>query len=116
LEIAQKYGLGDTVDVLFNFVVELFADPISKIVVKYYGLVIDSFLGFEQFTQIKPPLVAQIIEQAIDNGWTPNQKGDYKVELFENSGQKHRPAVLVLPGFNADTNDYENIIKPIQTI
>lgn len=101
-------------DVLFNLVIEKYREPVSKVIVKYYGLVIDGFLGIDQFTKIKPSFVAQIIEQALGGGWLPDQNGDFKLEIFENSGQKHRPAVLLLPGLNDDVQDYGNIIKPIQ--
>ena len=114
LEIARNFGLGDTADVYFNLVIEQYSKPVSKVIVNYYGMVVEGFLGYEQFTQIKPSFVAQIIEQAIEGGWQPNQKGDYQIKVYENSGEKHRPAVLVLPGLNEGAKGYENLIKPIQ--
>lgn len=114
LEIAQRFGLGDIADVVFNIVIELYDDPKSKMIVKYFGLVVDGFLGPEQFVQIKPKLVSELIGHGTNNGWVPNLKGDYKLEIFENSGKKHRPAVVVLPNLNDEVVDYENFVKPIK--
>ncbi|MEM9220726.1 MAG: hypothetical protein AAGD25_41215 [Cyanobacteria bacterium P01_F01_bin.150] len=116
LAIAQKFGLGDTADVYFNLVIEKHENPVSKIAVKYFGKVIDGFLGIEQFTQIKPSLVSKVIGQALESGWNPDQKGDFALEIYENSGEKHRPAVLALPGLNDEVKNYEKIIKPIQIV
>ena len=114
VEIARRFGLGEVADVVFNIVIELYQDPKSRIRVKYFGLIIDGFLGPEQYTQIKPRLIAEIVEQSITNGWDPGSRGDYNLEIIENTGEKSRPAVLVLPGFNDDVVDYDNIVKPIR--
>ena len=114
LKIAQRFGLGKVADVVFNITIDLYEKTKSKILVKYFALIIDGFMGPEQYTQIKPGLVAEIIKQSIASGWDPSAKGDFNVEIFENTGEKHRPAILVLPGINEDVVDYDNVVKLIR--
>lgn len=57
LEQARRFGLGDVADVTFSIAVELWDNPVSRIRVRYYAMIIDGFLGPEQLTQIKPQLV-----------------------------------------------------------
>ncbi len=115
IKVAEKYGLGSVADIVFNIPIELYDVPKSKIIVKYFGLCVDGFLGPEQFAQIKPKLISQIIEDAILQGWNPNQKGNFTIEIYENTGKKHRPAILVLPNFgNQDLKNYDNLVKAIQ--
>ena len=112
LQIAEHYRLGHIADILFNIPIELYSQPKSKILVKYFGLAVDGFLGIEQFAQIKPGLISRIISESIQHGWEPTQKGDYPIEIFENTGERHRPAIIVLPGINeARMNEYANLVR-----
>jgi hypothetical protein len=111
---AKQYGLGDIANVVFNIPVELYENPVSKIMIKYYGIVVDGFLGIEQLGSIKPTLISQIIKESLLSGWLPNSKGDYSIEVVENTGESHRPAILLLPGFGPDIKNYDNQIKLIQ--
>ena len=114
LGVAKQFGLGDVADVIFTIAIERYNEPQSKLIVKYYGLIIDGFLGPEQLVQIKPSLVKTLILESLSHGWHPGQKGDFTLDLFENTGSKLRPAILVLPGINDSIRDYENLIKPIK--
>jgi hypothetical protein len=114
LDHARRFGLGDVADVAFSIAVELWDNPVSRTRVRYYAKVIDGFLGFEQLTQIKPQLVRTIVERAIAAGWSPNGRGDFPLEIVENTGQRHRPALLVLPGLDNDIEGYENRMIPFQ--
>lgn len=116
LNTARKYGLGDVADIVFNVPIELYESPGSKILMKYFGLCVDGFLGPEQFAQIKPSLIAEIIEESIKKGWKPEEKGDFHIELFENTGKKQRPAILVLPNMNEHMDNYDNLVKPVKII
>jgi len=98
--IAEQYGLREVADVVFHIPIELYSEPTSKILVKYFGLVVDGFLGIEQVTKVKPSLIAEIIREALQNGWQPEEKEDVIVEIFDNSAQQHCPAVMVMLGKN----------------
>ena len=119
-KIAAQYGLGQVADVVFNIPIELYHEPKSKILAKYFGIIIDGFLGIEQVAQIKPGLVTNIIRESLRNGWNPSAKGDYMVEIFEReaiggSAEKLRPAVNVMPGINeASMLEYDNLIRLIE--
>ena len=117
LKVARQYGLGSVADIIFNIPIELFNDPKSKIILKYFGLCVDGFLGPEQITQVKPQLIAQVIEKSLLNGWNPHCKGDHTIKLYENSGEKHRPAVLVLPDImNEGITNYDNLVTAIRIL
>lgn len=117
LKAAGKYGLGDIADVVFNIVIELYDNPQSKIIVKYFGLCVDGFLSIETLVQIKPQLVADIIEKSTLNGWIPAHKENYTGNLFENSGKIHRPAILILPDImNDKIQNYDNSVFGIRII
>lgn len=117
LKLAAKYGLGEVADVIFNIPIELYTEPKSKILIKYFGLIIDGFLGVEQFSQVKPGLISQIISDSRQQGWNPTKKGDYPIEIFENTGEPHRPAIIVLPGINeASMTEYANLVKVVKLI
>lgn len=114
VKVAKRFGLGGIADVVFDIVIQLYEKPKSSIQVKYFAVIVDGFMGPEQYAAIKPRLIAEIIEQSIANGWDPESRDDYNMEIIENTGEKYRPAVLVLPGFNDDVVDYDNIVKPIR--
>lgn len=117
MEVAQAYGLGSVADIVFNIPIELYENPKSKIILKYFGLCVDGFMGPEQLAQIKPKLINEIIREALIKGWNPNKKGDIKIELYENTGKRHRPAILVLPDhMNNEVIGYDNLIKAIQIL
>lgn len=119
-KIAAQYGPGQVADVVFNIPIELYREPKSKILAKYFGIIIDGFLGIEQVAQIKPGLVADIIRESLRNGWNPAAKDDYMVEIFERkpfkgSTEKLRPAVIVMPGINeASMLEYDNLIRLVE--
>ena len=83
LAIAEQYNLGEVADVVFYIPIEHYSNPKSKLLIRYFGLVVDGFLGIEQFSRIKPGLIADIIREASSRGWRPEQKGDCVVEIFE---------------------------------
>jgi hypothetical protein len=116
VEIAQRFGLGEVADVVFTIVIELYDTPQSKIVANYFDIIVDGFIGPEQFAQIKPKLISELIKQAINNAWNPRVKGDYKLEIFEKSGEKHKPVILALPNLNTDVLDYDNLVKLIKIL
>jgi hypothetical protein len=114
LEQARRFGLGDVADVTFNIAVELHDEPVSRIRARYYAMIVDGFLGFEQLTQIKPQLIRTILERALAAGWIPDKRGDFSLEIVENTGREWRPALMVLPGLNDDIEGYENRMIPIR--
>mgnify|MGYP006955658625 CR=1 FL=1 len=101
LATARGFGLGDVADIVFNIPIERYEAPASRLLVKYYAMIVDGFLGPEQFTQIKPSLIREIIVHARAAGWDPGAKGEQILELVENAGLPHRPALLLLPEWPA---------------
>lgn len=94
---ARRFGLGDTADVVFNVVVEAFEQPASRLVVRVHSRVVDGFLGVEQLTRVGPRTVAGLIARAREAGWNPAERGDMRLDVFEDPEAPHQPAVLVLP-------------------
>jgi hypothetical protein len=114
LERARALGLGDVADVELTIAIERQDEPVSKTIVTYHAHVIDGFLGIEQFTRIQPSLVATLITKSLSAGWKPDERGDVRLHLVENSPLPERPALLVLPGLVADVEDYENRIQVVR--
>ena len=114
LQAASKFGLGDVADVVFGIAIELAENPVSIISAKYFGLVVDGFLGIEQLVSIKPKLISEIIQYSIKAGWNPNVRGNHVLEIVENTKEKHRPALLLLPGFGNNIKNYDNHVKMVQ--
>jgi hypothetical protein len=111
---AHALGLGAMADVEFTIAIEHENEPVSKLIVTYHAHIIDGFLGPEQFTRIQPKLVATLIETALASGWKPEERGDVRLHIVENSGAPERPALLVLPGLNEDMADYDNRIRVVR--
>lgn len=116
LEQARRLGLGAVANVRFGIAVELAEAPVSKIVAGYHALVVDGFLGPEQFTRIGPSLIASLIEYATGSGWRPSERGDFRLEIVENTGRPGRPALLVLPGLTEADPSYERRVVPLRIL
>lgn len=83
MKYARYYGLGQVKDVTINIFIQLKENPISNCFVTISTILIDSFFGPEQITQIKPKFVAELIRHALVNGWQPTEKGDFKINVLE---------------------------------
>jgi len=116
LAVSEQFGLGEVADIVFNIPIESYDDPVSKILIKYYGKVVSGFLGPEQLGSIKPGLISEVILECLSQGWDPGERGDYSVEVVENTGQKHRPAILILPEVIPRMPGYENTVKLIEIV
>ncbi|MBK9001161.1 MAG: hypothetical protein IPM35_36025 [Myxococcales bacterium] len=114
LDRAEKLGLGRVADVTFTIAVERYDRPASKLLTTYHALVVDGFLGPEQLTRIQPRLVGRIVAHAVESGWDPGGSRDFRMEIVENSGKPHRPALLVVPGVVQDDPGYERRVVPIR--
>ncbi|WP_044208691.1 hypothetical protein [Flammeovirga sp. OC4] len=80
---AQQYGLGSVRDATINVVIQSMDNSVSSMFIKCHTLLIDGFLGPEQVIQIKPNQVSQLIRKGLNDGWNPNKKGDYRLELAQ---------------------------------
>jgi hypothetical protein len=116
LEQARRFGLGDVANVRFGIAVELAERPVSKIIAGYHALVVDGFLGIEQFTRIGPSLIATVVEHALARGWKPSERGDFRLEIVENTTKPGRPALLVLAGLTEDDASYEPRVVPVRIL
>jgi len=114
LEMAQRYGLGSVINIILHATIKLYDKAVSTIHVKYHGISIDGFMGLEDKLQITPKIIANIIQESMQYGWHPKQKKDFTFEFFEKRISKAKPAVLVLPNFNEDIGDYDNIINVVK--
>jgi hypothetical protein len=74
---------------------------------------VDGFHGPEQLVSMKPKNIAEVIHKCRENGWNPHQKGDYRVQIFEDKGQ-YQTGVLLLPakkvkGKKVKEGDFETV-------
>jgi hypothetical protein len=113
---ARRHGLGNVADVTFTIAIERQERPVSKILTTYHARVVDGFLGPEQLTSIRPSLVRTIVTRALESGWDPARRGDFRLDIVENSGRPERPALLVLPGVTGDIEGYERRIVPVRIL
>lgn len=68
MKYAVYYGLGKTAVSTIN--VSVFSEiPNSKLLVKIYTPLVDSFMDYEQFLTVTPKLVADLIKKASSMGW-----------------------------------------------
>jgi len=112
LAAATPFRLGDVQDIVFNVPVELYDQPVSKIMITGFSHCIDGFMGPEQIMEIKPKTIANIIERMLDDGWDPSKKGDRNAELHDHNDDKHNPIVLIIPGvINTDLAGCTNAAK-----
>jgi len=82
---AQKFGLGEVADGEFDICIEAEEDPRSQAICTYHALVFYGLLAPEKFTQIKPSLVREIILRSRQQGWKPQEKGNFHLNIVENS-------------------------------
>lgn len=84
LKYAKFYGLGSIMDVVFNIVISINDEhQKSSLFIKYYSIVIDGFLGPDQISEIKPKLISKLIRKAVQEGWNPCEKSDFRYDLVE---------------------------------
>ena len=114
MKYAKYYGLGKIKDITINVVVQLKERPISNFFIKVNSILVDGFMGAEQITQIKPRLISTLITKAINDGWKPSKKGDYKINILETLTKDKKPLLLQLPNMNKLVDDYQNLEKPIE--
>ena len=51
----------------------------------------------------------------MEDGWQPNEKGDYRLNLIEKQTKDKEPMILQLPNImNEGIEDYENIDRAIE--
>lgn len=114
MKYAKHYGLGDVKDATINIVIQSASNPSSSMFIKCHTLLVDGFMGQEQIIQIKPNQISQLIKKGLQNGWNPNKKGDYRLELVQKWTHEKKPVLLQLPNMNHDIKDYENLEQPIE--
>ncbi|MEM8886758.1 MAG: hypothetical protein AAGD28_02150 [Bacteroidota bacterium] len=112
MKYASYYGLGRVKDATINLVVQSTENPISHLFVKFHTLQVAGFMGSEQILEIKPAMVAKLIQKALNEGWKPNEKGDHRITLAQKWQENKSPVILQLPGMNEDADDYPNLDKP----
>jgi len=113
MKYASYYGLGKVADARINVIIQLMENPVSNMHIKIKTIVVDGFMGIEQISQIKPKLIAELIDRALQDGWKPSEKGDYRLNLLETTKDK-QPVILQLPNMNEGIEDYQNLEKPIE--
>jgi len=114
MSYAKNYGLGNVRDSTLNIVVQSDENSFSSMFIKCHTLLVDGFLGPEQIIQITPKHISQLIIKALNNGWNPNQKGDYRLELVQKYTDKKKPVILQLPNMNQKLENYENLEYPTE--
>ena len=114
MKYAQYYGLGSVRDATINIAIQSMDDSISIMFIKCHTLLVDGFLGPEQIIQIKPNQVSQLIRKGLNDGWNPNKKGDYRLEVVQKCTNEKKPVILQLPGMNENISDYENLERLIE--
>ena len=111
LKFARYYGLGQVMDAVINIVVQLEDNPSSSLFVKCKTIIVDGFMGFEQVLSIKPSLVAGLITQAMEEGWNPERRGDYRMNVAQCFEKGASPQVLLLPEIEQSTGEYGNVVR-----
>ncbi|MDW3652717.1 MAG: hypothetical protein R8P61_36905 [Bacteroidia bacterium] len=114
MKYASYYGLGKVKDATINLVVQSADLPRSHLFVKFHTLQVAGFMGPEQILEIKPALVAKLIEKALKEGWRAKQKGDHRFTLAQKWQENKKPVILQLPQMNKEAGTYENLEKPIE--
>lgn len=109
IKIANYYGLGQVKDITINIVVQLKENPSSSFFIKINTILVDGFMGPEQITQIKPQLIKQLINKGLSDGWNPNEKGDFRLNILEAQTKDKEPILLQFPNQTPPTIDYKNI-------
>lgn len=109
LKHAKKYGLGNLKDITINIVAQLKNSPTSNLYVKINTVLVDSFMGAEQVTQIKPQFVAKLIQDAIFDGWKPTDRKDYRLTISDTDIKTKQPIILNLSGEIDDAKKYKNV-------
>lgn len=109
IKIADYYGLGKVKDITINIVVQLRENPRSTFFIKIHTILVDGFMGPEQITQIKPQLVKQLIIKSLSDGWDPNEKGDFRLNILETKTKNKEPIFLLLPDQSLQILDYKKI-------
>jgi hypothetical protein len=116
MKYASHYGLGMVKDATINISVQLTSDPVSNMFVKCHTVLVDGFLGPEQIIEITPKLISNLIKRGLEDGWSPEKKGDYRMELAQKMMNGRKPVILQLPNMNEHISDYENLERPIEII
>lgn len=114
MKYASYYGLGKVKDATINVVVQAEESPTSHLFIKFHTLQVAGFMGAEQILEIKPAMVAQLIQKALKEGWKAEQKGDYRITLAQKWQENKKPVILQLPQMNEDAGNYENLERPIE--
>ncbi|MEL6255780.1 MAG: hypothetical protein AAFR87_27490, partial [Bacteroidota bacterium] len=114
MKYASYYGLGKVKDATLNLVVQSAEKPTSHLFIKCHTLQVAGFMGPEQIQEIKPAMVAKLIQKAIEEGWEPNEKGDHRITLAQKWQENKSPVILQLPQMNEEIGDYPNLEKPIE--
>jgi len=94
LKYARYNGIGQVKDITINIVIQLAENPISKMLIKINTILINGFMGAEQITQVKPKLIAELVNIGLNNGWKPSLKGDYRLNLLETNAKAKKPILL----------------------
>jgi len=116
MKYASYYGLGKVKDATINIAVQLAFNPVSNLYVKCYTLIVDGFMGPEQIIEITPSMVLKLVNKSIKDGWKPNQKGDFRMEIAQKWTKSKKPTILQLPDMNAEIENYENKDKSIERL
>lgn len=114
MQYASHYGLGKVKDITINIVVQLKDNPVSNLFVKINTVLVAGFLGPEQISQITPRMVADLITKAINDGWEPSNKGDFRINLLETDTKDREPVILQIPNMNEGVENYQNLEKPVE--
>ena len=112
MKYASYYGLGKVKDITINIIIQLKEKPVSSCFIKIHSVLVDGFMGAEQITTIKPGFVAELINEAIKDGWIPSRKEDFRMSMAETNTKEREPVILQIPNMNEGIADYQNIDKP----
>lgn len=114
MRYAKRFGLGNVCDATINITIQSAHNSASSMFIKCHTLIVDGFLGPEQLIQIKPNQISQLIRKSLKDGWKPNIRGDFKLELAQKWVDEKNPVMLQLPGMNETIDNYDNIERPIK--
>lgn len=113
MKYATQFGLGQVKDIVFNIVIQHLENPVSTMCIKCESILVDGFMGPEQLLKIQPNFIAEQIKQALENGWNPLQKGDYRTSVKHEDTLSESPVILQLPDFNEGADEeYDSVEKP----
>lgn len=105
MKYARYYGLDDVREITINVVVQLADVPVSNLFIKCHSLLIDGFMGPAQILDLTQSIIVKFIKKALEEGWAPNKKGDFRAQWIHQNTKSSTPVFQQLFTENNDRNN-----------